>query len=162
MVKQVTVGIAEMKFARQEGVLITYALGSCIGISLYDPMIKLGALVHIMLPEVYGTGTGGSNVFKYADTGLAETFRKIEIMGARKARLIAKIAGGAKMFELQGNSTLGNIGARNIASVKKILQSEGIRLAGYDVGENYARTMSVDVSTGLVKIRTYGRDEIVM
>ncbi|MDW2798124.1 chemotaxis protein CheD [Clostridium boliviensis] len=160
MDKQITVGIADMKFARQEGTLITYALGSCIGISLYDPMIKLGALVHIMLPEVYGTAD--VNVFKYADTGLAETFRKIEILGARKPRLIAKIAGGAKMFELQGNSTLGNIGARNIVSVKQILQKEGIRLAALDVGENYARTMSVDVSTGQVKIRTYGRAEIVL
>ncbi|WP_277409035.1 chemotaxis protein CheD [Lacrimispora xylanisolvens] len=161
MDKQITVGIADMKFARQEGTLITYALGSCIGICLYDPMIKLGALVHIMLPEVYGSGDG--NIFKYADTGLAETFRKIEILGARKPRLIAKIAGGgAKMFELQGNSTLGNIGARNIISVKQILQKEGIRLAALDVGENYARTMSMDVSTGQVKIRTYGRAEIVL
>lgn len=160
MDKQLTVGIADMKFARQDGVLITYALGSCIGISLYDPMIKLGALVHIMLPEVYGFGDG--NVFKYADTGLAETFRKIEIMGARKNRMIAKIAGGAKMFELQGNSTLGNIGARNIASVKQILHSEGIRLAASDVGENYARTMSFDVNSGMVKIRTYGRAEIIL
>jgi chemotaxis protein CheD len=160
MDKQITVGIADMKFARQEGTLITYALGSCIGISLYDPMIKLGALVHIMLPEVYGTGDG--NVFKYADTALTETFRKIEILGARKPRLVAKIAGGAKMFELQGNSTLGNIGARNIVSVKQILKNSGVRLAAEDVGENYARTMSVDISTGSVKIRTYGRAEIVL
>lgn len=160
MDKQITVGIADMKFARQEGILITYALGSCIGISLYDPMIKLGALVHIMLPEVYGVGDG--NIFKYADTALTETFRKIEIMGGRKPRLIAKIAGGAKMFELKGNSTLGNIGARNIVSVKHILKSSGVRLAAEDVGENYARTMSVDLSTGAVKIRTYGRAEIVL
>ena len=158
MDKNLTVGIADMKFARQEGILITYALGSCIGISLYDPMIKLGALVHIMLPEVFGSGDG--NIFKYADSGLAETLRKIEIMGARKPRLIAKIAGGAKMFELQGNSTLGNIGARNIISVKQILRSEGIRLVAEDVGENYARTMTFDVSTGGVRIRTYGRAEI--
>lgn len=160
MDKQLTVGIADMKFARQEGVLITYALGSCVGISLYDPMIKLGALVHIMLPEI--CGMGDSNIFKYADTGLAETFRKMEIMGARKPRLVAKIAGGAKMFELQGKSTLGNIGARNIVSVKQILYSEGIRLTASDVGENYARTMSFDVATGKVKIRTYGRPEIIL
>ena len=102
------------------------------------------------------------NAFKYADTALAETFRKIEIMGARKPRLVAKIAGGAKMFELQGNSTLGNIGARNIVSVKQILKNSGVRLAAEDVGENYARTMSVDITTGAVKIRTYGRAEIVL
>ena len=102
----------------------------------------------------------GTETYLNMHTGLAETLRKIEIMGARKARLIAKIAGGAKMFEMQGNSTLGNIGARNAVSVRHILHSQGIRLAASDVGENYARTMSFDVSTGRVRIRTYGRAEI--
>ena len=73
MNKQITVGIADMKMARQAGVLITYALGSCIGIALYDPMIKLGALVHIMLPEI--GRMSNANLYKYADTGLNETQR---------------------------------------------------------------------------------------
>lgn len=155
-----TVGIADMKFARQNGVLITYALGSCIGIALYDPMIKLGALIHIMLPEI-GT-MSDSNLYKYADTGIRETLRKLNVMGGRPNRLVAKIAGGAKMFELQGNATFGNIGLRNINSVKTILRSEGIKLIAEDVGENYARTMSFDVGTGKVNIRTFGRTEIVL
>lgn len=160
MNNQLIVGIADMKLTRQSGVLITYALGSCIGISLYDPMIKLGALIHIMLPEV-GTMRDG-NLFKYADTGLEETLRKLEVLGGRKSRMIAKIAGGAKMFELKGNATFGNIGARNIVSVKQNLGTKGIRLMAADVGENYARTMLFDVSTGKVNIRTYGRQEIVL
>lgn len=155
-----TVGIADMKFARQNGILITYALGSCIGIALYDPMIKLGALIHIMLPEI-GT-MSDSNLYKYADTGIRETLRKLNVMGGRPNRLVAKIAGGAKMFELQGNATFGNIGLRNINSVKTILRSEGIKLIAEDVGENYARTMSFDVGTGKVNIRTFGRTEIVL
>ena len=67
MQKKISVGIADMKLTRQEGVLITYALGSCIGITFYDPMIKLGALLHIMLPEK--TNSQDSNILKYADTG---------------------------------------------------------------------------------------------
>lgn len=160
MNKELTVGIADMKFARQTGILITYALGSCIGISLYDPMIKLGALIHIMLPE--RVGTGDRAIFKYADTGLAETLRKLEILGARKNRIIAKIAGGARMFEMQDSNMLGNIGARNTTAVKQILSTAGIRLMGSDVGENFARTMSLDVSTGIVNIRCYGRAEITL
>lgn len=160
MDKSVTVGIADMKFARQEGVLITYALGSCIGISLYDPMIKLGALIHIMLPELGNMPDG--NLFKYADTGIVETLRKMNIMGGRNTRMIAKIAGGAKMFDLKGADNFGNIGMRNITSVKAILRQQGIRLAAEDTGQDYARTMSFNVKTGQVSIRTYGRQEILL
>lgn len=160
MDKNLTVGIADMKFARQEGVLVTYALGSCIGIALYDPMIKLGALIHIMLPEL-GTMTD-RNVFKYADSGITETLRKLNVLGGRNNRMVAKIAGGAKMFDLKGADNFGNIGLRNVTSVKSILYHQGIRLAAEDTGQNYARTMFFDVSTGTVRIRTYGRSEIVM
>lgn len=160
MSKQITVGIADMKMARQEGVLITYALGSCIGIALYDPMIKLGALVHIMLPEI--GRMSNANLYKYADTGVNETLRKMFAFGASKNRLKAKIAGGAKMFEMKGNQDLGNIGQRNALNVKKLLRENGIRLIGEDTGANYARTMLLDVSDGKVTIKTFGRPEKTM
>lgn len=160
MVKQITVGIADMKITRQEGVLITYALGSCIGIALYDPMIKLGALVHIMLPEI--GKMPDTNVFKYADTGLRETLRKLAAFGGMKARLKAKIAGGAKMFEMKGAQDVVNVSQRNILAVKKILREQGIKLVAEDTGANYARTMSLDVSDGKVVIKTFGKPEKVM
>lgn len=110
MEKQLVVGIGDMKLGRQEGTIITYALGSCIGIALYDPMIKLGALVHIMLPERVNSD---ANIFKYADTGVRETLRKLYAYGAVKHRMTAKIAGGAKMFDMKGKSSaMGNIGKR--------------------------------------------------
>ena len=157
MNKQITVGIADMKMARQEGVLITYALGSCIGIALYDPMIKLGALVHIMLPEI--GRMSNANLYKYADTGLTETLRKMTAFGASKNRLKAKIAGGAKMFEMKGGGGLGNIGERNAQNVKRILMAEGLRITSEDTGANYARTMLLDVGTGKVYIRSAGKPE---
>ena len=159
MAKKISVGIADMKIARQEGELITYALGSCIGVAFYDPMIKLGALLHIMLPE---KNMADSNVFKYADSGVRETLRKLQAFGAMKGRLVCKIAGGAKMFEMKGGHDLGNIGERNAMNVKKILREQGIRLVGEDTGANYARTMSMDVSDGKVTIKTFGRPEITM
>lgn len=157
MVKQISVGIADMKITRQEGVLITYALGSCIGISFYDPMIKLGALLHIMLPQQsLGNDTA---VYKFADSGIRETLKKFTIFGGSKQRCICKIAGGAKMFEMSANSTLGNIGERNALMVKQVLRAEGIRISGEDTGANYARTMFLDVATGQVGIRTTGKPE---
>lgn len=156
MIKKVSVGIADMKITRQEGILITYALGSCIGISFYDPMIKLGGLLHIMLPQKQGTDT---NVFKFADSGIPETLRKLQAFGASKSRMVCKIAGGAKMFEMKGPGGLGNIGDRNAQMVKRVLAAEGLRIKGEDTGANYARTMLLDVGNGKVSIRSAGRPE---
>lgn len=156
MAKKISVGIADMKIARQEGELITYALGSCIGIAFYDPMIKLGALLHIMLPEKNQSDT---NVFKYADSGIRETLRKLYAFGATKGRLVVKIAGGAKMFEMKGPGGLGNIGERNAQNVKRVLMMEGLRVAKEDTGANYARTMLLNVETGGVYIRSAGKPE---
>lgn len=160
MEKQISVGIADMKIARQQGVLITYALGSCVGISFYDPMIKLGALLHIMLPEQ--NVSGNVNILKFADTGIRETLRKLYAFGAQKHRLVCKIAGGAKMFEMSGAGGLGNIGERNTQVVKRVLMSEGIRISGEDTGDRLARTMLIDVATGQVKVRTMGKVERIL
>ena len=98
---KITIGIADMKMAKGQDTLITYALGSCIGICLYDPLLKLGALIHIMLP--LNMETGRKNTMKYADTGIRETIKMMEAKGASRARMTAKIAGGAKMFEISGD-----------------------------------------------------------
>ena len=156
--KQLKVGIGDMKLTRGEGVIITYALGSCIGLAFYDSYIKLGALLHIMLPEQ--VNLSDPNVFKYEDTGIRETLRKMAALGMVKSSTTVKIAGGAKMLEIIGNAGFGNIGQRNIESVKKILREEGIQLVAEDTGANYARTMSLDTGTGEVLIRTYGRDDV--
>ena len=158
--QKVTVGIADMKILQWDGELITYALGSCIGICLWDPNIKLGALIHIMLP--INMETGRKNTMKYADTGIKETINLLVGRGARKDRLVAKIAGGAKMFEVAGNNSLGNIGARNIESVKMNLRKEGIRIVSENVGGSVARTLSFYPATGIGEIRAYGQPVITL
>lgn len=155
---KITVGIADMKIAQGSGILITYALGSCIGLCFHDPRLKLGALLHIMLP--LNMETGRKNPMKYADTGIRETLRQLEAKGASKSRMTVKIAGGAKMFEVNGGN-LGNIGQRNIESVHTILRKEGIRLLGEYVGGSVARTMLFDVDSGQSCIRSYGKQDII-
>ena len=155
---KITIGIADMKMAKGQGMLVTYALGSCIGICLYDPAIKLGALVHIMLPV--NMETNRTNTMKYADTGIRETLKQMESMGARRSRITAKIAGGAKMFET--GASLGNIGQRNIESVRMNLKKEGVRLLKEDVGGSVARTLLFDVESGLGCVRSYGRPEPII
>lgn len=154
-----TIGIADMKMAQETGTLVTYALGSCIGICLYDPLIKLGALVHIMLP--LNMETGRKNPMKYADTGIRETLKSMQSKGASKSRIVAKIAGGAKMFEVNSES-FGNIGQRNIESVHTFLKLEGIKLQKEYVGGTVARTLSFDVSTGIACVRSCGKPDLMM
>lgn len=159
MENKITIGIADMKMAQHNGMLVTYALGSCIGICLYDQRVKLGALIHIMLP--LNMEPGRKNTMKYADTGIRETLKMMEAKGASRSRITAKIAGGAKMFEVSGGS-LGNIGQRNIDSVHMNLKKEGIHLLKEDVGGSVARTLLFDVSTGLACVRCYGRPELII
>ena len=156
MESKITIGIADMKMAQSSGMLITYALGSCIGICLYDQKIKLGALIHIMLP--LNMEPGRKNTMKYADTGIRETLKMMEAKGASRSRITAKIAGGAKMFEIKGGS-LSNSGQRNIESVHNTLKREGIKLLQEDVGGTVARTLLFDVGTGLGCVRCYGKPE---
>lgn len=148
-----------MKMLQGEGILITYALGSCIGLCFHDPRLKLGALLHIMLP--LNMETGRTHPLKYADTGIKETLKAMEAKGASRSRITAKIAGGAKMFEV-GSSSLGNIGQRNIESVHMNLKKEGIRLLKEDVGGSVARTLLFDVNSGLGCVRSYGRAELII
>lgn len=158
MDNKLVVGIADMKMARQKGMIVTYALGSCLGICLYDPLIQLAALVHVMLP--LNMEVGRRSPFKYADTGICETLHRMEMQGGSRARIVAKIAGGARMFETAGGS-LGNIGQRNIESAHLILRREGIRLLKEDVGGTTARTLLFDVESGQACVRSYGKPELI-
>lgn len=154
------IGIADMKYAKGSGTLITYALGSCIGICLYDPLVKIGALIHIMLP--LNMETNRTNPMKYADTGIRETLKLMESMGAMRSRITAKIAGGAKMFEISGGGSLGNVGQRNIESVHMVLKRENIRLLREDIGGTVARTLSFDVSDGTGCVRSHGKPDLIL
>ena len=158
MNEKITVGIADMKMAKGSGVLITYALGSCIGLCFEDPSIHLGALLHVMLPM--NMEAGRKNPLKYADTGIRETVRQMTAQGALKSRITVKIAGGAKMFEVKGGN-LGNIGQRNIESVHTVLKQEGIRLLAEKVGGSVARTLLFDPASGQGCIKSYGYQDIL-
>ena len=148
-----------MKIAKGDGILVTYALGSCIGLCFHDPRLRLGALLHIMLP--LNMETGRTHPLKYADTGIKETLKQLEAKGASRARMTVKIAGGAKMFEVSGGSGLGNIGQRNIESVHTILKRENIRLIGEYTGGTVARTLLFDVASGQGCNRSNGAKDII-
>ena len=95
----VKVGMADLKVAKSPDVLVTLGLGSCIGLVLYDPVTKIGGMVHYMLPDSTKL-KNNTNIAKFGDTGTAELLRQMLAAGANRRRLVAKIAGGACMFEV--------------------------------------------------------------
>lgn len=152
----VKVGMADLNLCKSPDMITTLGLGSCIGIALYDPVKKIGGLVHIMLPDSTQM-KNNQNIAKFADTGIEELVRRMIAAGASKGRLVAKIAGGAKMFEVSVGSNIGNIGARNAEASKKKLRELGIPLRAEDTGLNYGRTVELYTETGEFRIKSVGK-----
>lgn len=149
MANLIIIGISDFKIGRAPDILVTYALGSCVGTCLYDSALHLAGLSHILLPES-SICKEDHNIMKYADTAIAELVRELEAAGASRRRLTAKIAGGAKMFATTGTS----MGERNIAAVKSELQRLGIPIIGEDTGSNYGRTVEFHTDDGSVLIKS--------
>ena len=152
----IKVGMPDLNVCKAPDVITTLGLGSCIGLVFYDPVTKVGGMVHYMLPDSTKV-RNNSNVAKFADTGIDELLRRVLAAGANRSRLIAKIAGGAKMFEVSGLSDVGNIGARNAEAAKAKLKQLGIRLVAEDTGLNYGRTVELHCDTGEFYIKSVGK-----
>lgn len=152
----IKVGMADLNICKSPDVITTLGLGSCIGIALYDPATKVGGLAHIMLPDSTKI-KNNANIAKFADSGIEELVSRMVSAGASKVRLVAKIAGGAKMFEVSGLSDVGNIGARNAEASKAKLKELGIRLLAEDTGLNYGRTVELHCETGEFYIKSVGK-----
>ena len=153
----IKVGMADLKTGKGTDVLTTLGLGSCIGLTFYDPTSKIGGLVHYMLPDSTKL-KNNSNIAKFGDTGIRELYHQVIAMGASRYRLVAKIAGGAKMFEVSGLSGIGNVGDRNAEAAKKILKELGVKLIAEDTGLNYGRTVELHCDTGEFYVKSVGKE----
>lgn len=157
----IKVGMADLNICKSPDMITTLGLGSCVGITLYDPVTKIGGLAHVMLPDSTQI-RNNSNIAKFADTGIDELLRRVVAAGADKKRLVAKIAGGAKMFAVTGTSEMGRIGDRNAEASRKKLAELGIRILVDETGENYGRTIELYCETGEFHIKAVGKPVKVM
>ena len=157
----IKVGMADLNIAKSPDSLTTLGLGSCIGLTLYDPVAKIGGLVHYMLPESTKL-KNNSNIAKFGDTGIRELYKKMIEKGASPTRMVAKIAGGAKMFEVSGLSSVGNVGERNAEEAKIILKELKVRLVAEDTGLNYGRTVVLNCENGEYLIKSVGKPQKVI
>lgn len=157
--ENIIVGIAEGKIGRSGQALVSYALGSCVGVCLYDRRSKTAGMVHVILPQK-SDAVCQMNSYKFADEGTRALIRDLEKLGISKARLVAKIAGGAKMFGT--GSVQWEIGNRNVEVVKRTLSQERIPIVAEDTGKNYGRTISFFVDDGRLEVRTVKHKVIVL
>jgi chemotaxis protein CheD len=158
------VAMGELEVSADAGSTLTTFVGSCIALCLYDPEAKVGGMAHIMLPEGRDkdgdSGKGGTlissstspNDAKYADQAVENTLRIMVRKGAKPGRMVAKMAGGAKVFAHEGSEGMFNIGQRNAEAVKALLSQKGIRLVAQDTGATTGRWVRLDVATGRVVV----------
>ena len=141
------VGIAELHIAGAPEILKAYGLGSCLAVALYDPGLRIGGLVHCLLPQ-RRPGDPLGDASKYVDAAIRLMVNELTEAGADPGRLQAKIAGGANMFETEFVTLMHSIGVRNARSARETLQELGIPLAGEEVGGNRGRTVEFHLATG--------------
>ncbi len=153
--KLITVAIADYKIAKKPDILRT-VLGSCIGICLFDEEASIGGLAHIMLPDKTAEAV---NLKKYAETAIPMMIEDMTREGAEVKKMKAKIIGGATMFKMASNSFIGSIGINNINRVREVLEENGIPIIAEDVGGDYGRTVDFYIETGMVKIKSLGKEE---
>jgi chemotaxis protein CheD len=151
----IKVGMADLNIAKAPDNITTLGLGSCVGVTLYDPKTKIGGLAHVMLPSSEEI-KNNSNKAKFADTALDVLIDKMVSAGANRRNLVAKMAGGAQMFNFNSQNDVLKIGERNAIASKKKLKELGIRILSEDTGGNYGRTIELNTENGDLLIKTIG------
>ncbi|HEY0887952.1 MAG TPA: chemotaxis protein CheD [Ramlibacter sp.] len=152
------IGIAEMAVSPDPSeVLVTYALGSCLGVAAHDPVAGVGGLIHLMLPDsTIDAARARDNPLTFVDTGVPRLFRALYGLGADKRRMVVKVAGGASATTEDADKF--QIGKRNWQMLRKLFWRNGVLVHAHDVGGvQTSRTMSLHVGTGVVQLRIGGR-----
>ncbi len=157
MNEMIKVGMADLNVCTSSQALTTLGLGSCVGIVLFDPVRKIAGMVHVMLPDSTKI-LNNENKAKFADTGIDALIYEMLKIGADRRSLVAKIAGGAQMFAFSNNNDMMRIGDRNVEATKIKLHQLNIMLKSEDTGLNYGRTIEFYTETGMLHIKSVGKE----
>lgn len=151
------VNISDMKFSNNpEDVIVTYSLGSCLGVTAYDPEARIGGLIHCLLPSSIAAGEKRRNKpYMFVNSGVVRMVRELIELGAVRDRLVFKAAGCANMR----GDVLFNTGARNFEALLKLLDTNNVKLEASNVGGTIPRTLFLHLDTGRVVVRSLGEEE---
>jgi len=153
---QIVVGVSDFKISKNvQDMIVTYALGSCIAVVVYDPRAKVGGMLHFMLAEssIDKKKAMDNNPAMFADTGIPLLFKSCYQMGAEKKRMIVKVAGGASILD---DANFFRIGQKNITAVRKIFWKNNVLITSEDTGQNFNRTVELHMTDGRVIVRNAG------
>jgi chemotaxis protein CheD len=155
------VGVSDMKISNDpDASIVTYSLGSCIGIAIYDPVVHVGGIAHYMLPDSgLDPEKARKNPYMFADTCIPRLFKSSYQLGAKKQRLRVVVAGGAQIMDQKG---LFNIGKRNYMVAKKMFWRNKVIVDYEEVGGNSNRTVKLLISSGKIILKISGRGEVVI
>jgi len=149
----IIVGLGKYTIAHKPATIGSLGLGSCVAITLFDPVTKTGALAHIMLPTIE-SARSHQNVNKFADKAIENMLNDLTKIGVKKKNLIAKLVGGAHMFQTLDKKIHTGVGESNLESVRERLREEDIRIVAEDTGGHLGRTVYLDLNSGEVFIKT--------
>ena len=155
----IIVGVSDMKVSNEaESTIVTYSLGSCIGVAIYDPVARVGGLLHFMLPESsLDSAKAQKNPCMFADTGIPHLFKSAYQLGAKKQRMKVIVAGGSQVLDQKG---FFNIGKRNYMALKKIFFKNNVLIDHENVGGNSNRTVKLKVKDGSIWLKVSGKGVI--
>jgi chemotaxis protein CheD len=143
-----------------EDVLVAYGLGSCVAVCLYDPVTKVGGMLHALLPTV-PNGKPASNPTKFVDRGVPLLLESLLQLGAKRTRLVAKLCGGARMVGFESNKTL-SIGRLNVLAVEAAFKAARLKIHAQNTGGHNGRTVKFYLADGTVTVRTLEQGEQVL
>ena len=157
MSNSIAIGLAELTLSKNtDDVLVAFGLGSCIGVGIYDPVLRLGGMLHAVLPK---SADNSELTSKYVDSGILMLLDKMIKAGANQSRLIIRMAGGANMLNVSSLSSSFDIGNRNIDAARQTFEKLGIRLKGEEVGGKIGRTFRLYIADGRMTLRMMGEQE---
>jgi chemotaxis protein CheD len=154
----IVVGIADCQTSKdRNSTLVSYALGSCVGVGIFDPASSVGGLLHVLLPESsLDAAKAAKNPYMFADTGVVELLNRCLELGAMKSRLRVWLAGGSAVMDTRG---VFNIGKRNQLAARKALWKAGLLTLNEDLGGQGSRTVRLELSSGTFWVRAAGADQ---
>jgi len=148
------VSVADWAVDREDAVLITLGLGSCVAVALHDADVRVGGLAHVLLPS-QSLASDRAKPAKFPETAVPYLVERMREMGAVQRRLRARIVGGASMFASVASAPMASVGERNVYAVREALDRAGIPVAACDTGLDYGRSVYFFLETGRVEVRSY-------
>ena len=156
--KIIEVDLADLKIAQLPARLVTRGLGSCLGITIYDPIKKIGAMAHAMLPDI-DKARIKFNPARFVNSVIRKAVEELEKLGSSKVHLVAKLFGGAHMFTFIAFDSVLNVGQKNIEMAQDVLKELGVKVAAQETGGTFGRTIELNLQNGKVMVRTISLGE---